>query len=156
MGVTQMGNTMPRAGLETTSLAFWASVRPLHQVGTLMSPLYPCPHVYSADYYTWSPGILRLVMLTITYIQAMVLNIKGRSNNHTAHSSDRIKVTATSVLGVMKMVYTVPRAGLKPTSLASQVSVLPLHRVGSLVSPLFPCPPVCVAPCLRGQCRLLE
>ena len=48
----------------------------------------------------------------------------------------------------MKMGNIVPRAGLKHTSLA--------FRMGSLMSPLYPCPPVYAAPCLRGQCRLPE
>ena len=37
----KMGNTVPRVGLEPTSLAFWASVLPLHHTGSLMSPLSP-------------------------------------------------------------------------------------------------------------------
>ena len=41
MVVTKMGNTVPRAGIAPTSLAFWASVLPFHHVGSLMSPLYP-------------------------------------------------------------------------------------------------------------------
>ena len=41
MGVTKMGNIVPRAGLKPTSLAFWASVLPLHYIHLLMSPLYP-------------------------------------------------------------------------------------------------------------------
>ena len=53
------------------------------------------------------------------------------------------------VMGVMKMGNTVPRTGLKPTSLAFQASVLPLHHVGSLMSPLSPHPPDYAAPCLR-------
>ena len=60
------------------------------------------------------------------------------------------------VMGVMKMGNIVPRAGLEPTSLAFQASVLPLHHVGSLMSPLYPCPLVYVALCLRGQRRLLQ
>ena len=48
MGVTKMENTVPRAGLKPRSLAFWASVLPSHHVGSLMSPLYPRPHVYVA------------------------------------------------------------------------------------------------------------
>ena len=60
------------------------------------------------------------------------------------------------VVGVMKMVNTVPRARIKHTSLAFQASVLPLHHVGSLMSPVYPCLPVYVALCLRGQCRLLH
>ena len=55
-------------------------------------------------------------------------------------------------MGVMKMGNIVPRAGLKPTSLAFRDSVLPLHHVGCPMSPLYPRPPLC----LRGQCRLLH
>ena len=33
VGVMKMGNNVPRAGLEPTSLTFWASVRPLHHIG---------------------------------------------------------------------------------------------------------------------------
>ena len=33
MGVTTMGNTVPRVGFEPTSLAFRASVLPLHHIG---------------------------------------------------------------------------------------------------------------------------
>ena len=51
---------------------------------------------------------------------------------------------------------TVPRAGLEPKSLAFRTRVLPLHYVGYMMSPLCPCPPVCVVPCLRGQCRILD
>ena len=60
------------------------------------------------------------------------------------------------IVGVMKMRNTVPRSGLKHTSLAFGASVLPLYHVGSLMSPLYPCLPVHTAPCLRGQCRLLH
>ena len=44
-----MGNTVSRAGLEPTSLAFWASVLPLYHVGSLISLLYACPPVYAAS-----------------------------------------------------------------------------------------------------------
>ena len=50
----------------------------------------------------------------------------------------------------------VPRVGLEPTSLTLQASVLPLHHIGSMMSPLYQCPPVYAAPCLRDQCRLLH
>ena len=33
MGVMKMRNTLPRVGLEPTSLAFWASVLALHYIG---------------------------------------------------------------------------------------------------------------------------
>ena len=50
VGVTEMGNIVPRAGLKSTSLAFRASV-PSHQVGPLMSPLSPLLPVYAAPYF---------------------------------------------------------------------------------------------------------
>ena len=60
------------------------------------------------------------------------------------------------VMGAMKMGNIVPRVGLKPTSLAFRDSVPPLHNIGSLMSPLYPCLPVYAVPCLRGRCRLLH
>ena len=56
---------------------------------------------------------------------------------------------ATSVMRVMKMGNIVPRARIRPRSLA-------LHHLGSLMSPLCPRPPVYAAPCLSGQCRLVS
>ena len=43
-----MGNILPRAGLKPTSLAFRASVLPLHHVGSLTSRLHALPPVYVA------------------------------------------------------------------------------------------------------------
>ena len=48
VGVRKMGNTVHTVGLKLTSLAFWASVLPLHHVCYHMSPLYPYLHVYVA------------------------------------------------------------------------------------------------------------
>ena len=105
----------------------------------------------SADLYTHPPGIVRLLPFTIAYIQAMALHIhtQGRFNNHSLY---RIMVMVTNVMGVMKMGNTVPRVRFKSTSLAFWDSVIPLHHMRSLMSPLYPRPPVCAAPCLRGQC----
>ena len=47
-------------------------------------------------------------------------------------------ILVTTVVGVMKMGNIVPRARIKPTSLAFRASVLPLHNVGSQMSPLYP------------------
>ena len=58
------------------------------------------------------------------------------------------------VVGVIKMGYIMSR--VEPTSLAFWASVLTLHHAGSLMSPLYPHLPVYAAPCLRGQCRLLN
>ena len=61
------------------------------------------------------------------------------------------------VVGVIKMRNIVPRAEIKPTSLEFWNSVLQLHHVGSLMSPLYPPRrPVYAAPCSRSQCRLLH
>ena len=67
-----------------------------------------------------------LLILTLTYIQAMTVHIytKGRFSHNTAHSLYRILVRATSVAGVMKMRYIVPRVGIKPTSLTFWTIVL--------------------------------
>ena len=62
-------------------------------------------------------------------------------------------VNLIPIMGEMKMGNIVPRVGMEPTSLAIQASVLPLHQIGFLMSPLYP--PVYAAPCLRGQCGLL-
>ena len=55
VGVMKMGNIVPRAGIEPTSLVFPASVLLLHHIGSGMSPPPTClgsflPQV-SADYY---------------------------------------------------------------------------------------------------------
>ena len=57
--------------------------------------------------------------------------------------------------GVVKVRNILPRAGIERTFLAFQASVVPLHHVGALMSPLYPCLPVYAAACLIGQCRLL-
>ena len=85
---------------------------------------------------------------------ALHIHTQGRFNNHTGYSLYKIMLMATSVMGVIKMVNIVPRAGIKPTSLAFQASALPLHYIGSLMASPYPNPPVYAAPCLRSQCRL--
>ena len=76
-------------------------------------------------------------------------------DNHTAHSFHRILLMTTTVVDQVKMGNIVPRTGIEATSLAFRASVLPLHYIGSLISPLYPCLPVYAGPGLRGQCRLL-
>ena len=49
IGVMKMGNILPIVGTESTSLAFWANVLPLHHVGFLMSPRYPRLTVYCSS-----------------------------------------------------------------------------------------------------------
>ena len=48
VGVMKMGKIVARVGIEPTSLAFRASVLPLHHIGSLMLPLYPHLPVYVA------------------------------------------------------------------------------------------------------------
>ena len=108
----------------------------------------------SADYYTGTSGIVRLLMLTMTYRQwPYIYRVYGNmyrvgwTTIQCARSLYRILVTATSLMDVTKMGNIVPRAGIEPTSLAFCVSVLPLHHI-------YPRPPAYVALCLKGQCRL--
>ena len=70
----KVGNIVPRAGLEPTYLTFWASVIPLHYGSSLMLSLYP---QVSADYYTRPHRIVNLLMLIITYIQAIAIHRVG-------------------------------------------------------------------------------
>ena len=50
----------------------------------------------------------------------------------------------------------VPRVGNEHAFLAFWASVLPIHHIGSLMSPINPCLPVYAASCLRVLCRLLH
>ena len=85
MGVMKMGNTAPRAGVEPTSLAFWASVLPVHHIGSLMFLLYPHPPVYVALLPQRSvqttilipPGIVSLLMLTINGTDLYIYTYTG-------------------------------------------------------------------------------
>ena len=67
-----------------------------------------------------------------------------------------INRTRPGVVGVMNMGNAVPRAGLEPTYLAFRTSVLSLHHVGSLMSPIYLHSPVYVALCLKRQCCLFH
>ena len=59
----------------------------------------------SADYDSCPPGSVSLPMLTMTYIEAIALHIhtQDRFNNHTVCSLYMVMITATSVMGEMKM-----------------------------------------------------
>ena len=80
-------------------------------------------------------------MLTIAEIQAKTSHTHTHRmfNDHTTHSLYNIIVTATTVMGVMRMGNIAPRAGIEPTSLAFQVSVLtmtsPRHTDFTTVPP---------------------
>ena len=132
----KMGNIVPRTWLKPTSLAFRANVLLFHHIDSLTSLLYPCPPVYAAPCLRGQCSLLHspplqletLLMVTITYTQAMALHIhtQGGSNNHTVQSLYWIMVTPTSVMGVMKMGNIVPRVRLQPTSLAFCANLLSL------------------------------
>ena len=147
MSVMNMGNTVPRAWLEPTSLIFWTSVLPLHHIGSLISPLYPQSYVYAA---TCLRGQCRIQHSSLwncksftayNYIHTCnnLTYTQVRFDNHTVNSLYMIHVTVIRVVGVLKMGNTVPRVGLKPTSLIFQVSVLPWDHIGSIISLLNPC-----------------
>ena len=108
----------------------------------------------SLNLFFWAPWLLRPFT---SWPQKRPFSILPSSMQTTwpAHLSLMVMCHAT-VVGVMKMGNTMPRVGLEPTSLPFWASVLPLHHIGCLVSPLYTCPPVCAAPCLRGQCRPLH
>ena len=160
MGVMKMGNIVPSAGIKPTSLTFWAIVIPLHHISfpdVTTIPMHTCLYMQllasevSGDYNTLPPGIISLFMFTNKYIQAMALHIhtQRRFNNQRAHSLYRITVTPSSVMGVMKMGNTVPRAGI-----LGQCATVTLCRLPDVTT--IPHLPLCAAPCLRGQWRLLE
>ena len=72
------------------------------------------------------------------------------------HCHESVPVLISLSLGVMKMGNIVPREEIEPTSMAFWASVLPLHHIDSLMSPLCPFLPVYAAPHFRGQCRPLH
>ena len=123
VGVTKMGDIVPRVGIEPTSLAFQASVLPLHHIGSLMSPLFPRPHAHlcrrsQCRLLHSSPWNCKSFN-AFNYIYSsndIHLHTQGRFNNHTEYSLYRIMVMTTSVVGLMKMGNIVPRAGTEPTS----------------------------------------
>ena len=79
MGVMKIGNIVPRAGLGPTSLAFGASVKPLHHVGSLMSPQYPYPLVYMALCLRGQCRLLDIHIMFI-YIYYIVIQFCGQSS----------------------------------------------------------------------------
>ena len=116
-------------------LAYWP--------GSLTSLLYLSPPVYaevSTDYYTRHPGIVSILMLTITYIQAiaLIIHTQGRFNNHTVCSLYRILVMEP-VSWVWWKWEILPRVGLEPSSLAFWASMLPCKVPDVTTIPMPPC-----------------
>ena len=61
-GCNEIGNTVPRVGPEPTSLAFWASVLPLHHVGftdvtTIPTPTFLCRSLPQRSVQTTTPSV---------------------------------------------------------------------------------------------------
>ena len=131
MGVIKMRNIVPRAGIEPTSLAFQASVLTIKSprladvttVATATS-IYDFPE-RSVQPTSRPPGLVSLLMLIITYIQAMTLHLhtQDRLNNYPSCGLHRIIVIATSGMGVMKMANIVPRVGIEPISLTFRANM---------------------------------
>ena len=129
-GVMKVENLVPRVGIEPTLLAFQASVLTITPPRLFYVTLLPIPTTLcssfdcevSADYYTRPPGIVSLLTLTITYIQAVYfcIHTQGRFNNYIVCAVYRIMVTAKSVLGVMARDKIEPRAGFR-----TRVSCIP-------------------------------
>ena len=68
---------------------------------------------------------------------ALNIHIQGKFNNHTVCSLYRMLVTAPMSWVWWKWEI-LPWVGIEPTSLAFRANVLPLHHIGSLMSPLYP------------------
>ena len=99
----------------------------------------------STDYYSHPAGIVKLLMLTIACMQAMELHIltQGRFNNHTTMHLVQDPGHGASLMDIMNV-----------GNLWHSKPVC--YNVGSVMSPLYPRPPVYEIHCLGGQYRLLH
>ena len=130
----KMGNVVPRTGLESTSLAFRASVLPLHHgcfpgVTTISTASCLCSSLPQRSVQTTT-----LIPLELYVFQCLQLHtqrqwpyicIDSIGSTTIQHIALLDAGQGTSVMGVMKMRNIVPRSELEPTSLAFQASVLP-------------------------------
>ena len=132
----------------------------LHQLGSLMSPLYPCLPVYVAPCLRGQCKLLHSSPWNCKSFHAYnYIHISnGLTYTYTGYVQQLYSVyvvqahgLGTSVVDVMKMGNIVPRVGIEPTSLAFWVSLLPLHHIVPLMSPIYPRLRVCTAPYLRGN-----
>ena len=81
----KMGNTVPRAGFERTSLAFQASVLSFHDIGSLMSPR---PSVYVAIYLRGQCRLLHIYHQYQIHSKYNKLTTKNTTaNNNSQHTS---------------------------------------------------------------------
>ena len=134
MGVMRMGNIVPRAGIEPTSLAFQVSVLTitlprLHDV--TMLPMPSMGSLLKSSVQTTTTLVplatVSLIMLTITYTgNGLTYTYTYTGYVQQPYSMQLVQDPGhgTSGVGVMKMGNMVPRAGIEPTSLAFWASVL--------------------------------
>ena len=66
--ITKMGHIVPRVRIKPTSLASQASVL------TIIPPRLSTVTIPSVYYYSCPPGVVSLLMLTITYIQTVIIH----------------------------------------------------------------------------------
>ena len=98
VGMEKMGNIEPKVAIESTSLAFQASVLTITSPGLPDVTSLPTPTCLCCSlperYYTHLPGIVSLLMLAINCIYTDRLR-----HRQAERSLYRIMVTATSVMG---------------------------------------------------------
>ena len=120
MDVMKMGNSMPRVGTKLTPLAFQASmlsITPPRVPDVTAFPLPIClfrslsdPYMSVVTCKLLPTGIISLLKFIITCIHR---HTQGRSNNYTVHSFTGIMAMISSVMSVMKIGNTAPRAGVE-------------------------------------------
>ena len=81
----KMGNIVPRVGIKPMSPAFQANVLSLHNVGSLMSPLFPRLPVYVVPRLR---GQCRLLHMKKALF--MLSNSRGNLAHETGHSIDYV------------------------------------------------------------------
>ena len=148
MGVTKMGNIVPRAGFELTSLAFWTSVLPLHHTGSLISPIYPRLPIYAA------PCLRDQCRL----LHSFPFNCKSFNAYNYIYSGNDLLCTYMDGVGstTIQLITCIGSWSWQPVSwvwwkweilclewesnphVAFWSSVLSLHHIGSLISRLYP------------------
>ena len=102
----------------------WHSRSVCYHVGSLMSPLYPHPPVCAAPCLRCQCRLRHSSLWNCKSFNAYNYKhtgtdlMQGKFNKHTTHSLYRIMITATCVVGDMKMGNIVPKAGIKHTNLS--------------------------------------
>ena len=124
-----VGNIVPRAGINPTSLAFWASVLPLHHICSLIASQY---YLYLWFYYEpqiillWPFKFMNVYWHKLIVCFCIMCKDAGWIKTNSSHRE----------YGLCS------RHGVKKP---------PIHQPS-----LYPRLPVYAAPCLRDQCRVLH